>query len=347
MFVQVIRGRAKDESAVRQQWDKWERELKPGANGYSGRTAGIDKNGTFFALIRFESEEAAQRNNERPEQQEWWTETSKFFDDVTFDNLPDASVLDSGDGNELQEVLAKAFLSEVWEPVRQISDGFTRLTTALSGLRSGLQQFQDTIPLGVAAEEDGGSWSDDRVGEALPEGGGWDEKEMGGPIPNLPKPKSGGGSGLEWVAIPLIGLILLGHELLKGPIPIAWGNFPSLLDGEDRITLTVTPGTPGFFTVTLNMLPTMVDWKDVELFDGTNAFRGAAWVQDSKKTDTVSVPNSALAGGHLMLKKAKMFGIHTNMYLLEDRGSPPTVPSGVLTMMANRNVTLNWVAGSG
>jgi hypothetical protein len=45
----------------------------------------------------------------------------------------------------------------------------------------------------------------------------------------------------------------------------------------------VTPGTTGFFTATLNMLPTMVDWKDVEIFDGTGAFRGAAWVSDLKR----------------------------------------------------------------
>jgi hypothetical protein len=56
----------------------------------------------------------------------------------------------------------------------------------------------------------------------------------------------------------------------------------------------------------------------------------------------VSVPNSALAGGHFVLKKAKMFGVHTTMYKLEDRGDPPVVPSGLLTMMADRNVTFKW-----
>jgi hypothetical protein len=56
--------------------------------------------GRFIALVRFESEDAAWRNSDRPEQDRWWAETSQLFSgeasfkdssDVTLDvtNEPD------------------------------------------------------------------------------------------------------------------------------------------------------------------------------------------------------------------------------------------------------------------
>jgi hypothetical protein len=45
----------------------------------------VTEDGRSFALVRFESEEAARRNSERPEQDAWWAETSKLFTgDVNF-----------------------------------------------------------------------------------------------------------------------------------------------------------------------------------------------------------------------------------------------------------------------
>jgi hypothetical protein len=76
VFVQVVQGRVKDESKVREQWNRWERDLKPGAEGFLGATGGIAEDGTFITVARFESEESAQRNSRRPEQDAWWNETS-------------------------------------------------------------------------------------------------------------------------------------------------------------------------------------------------------------------------------------------------------------------------------
>ncbi len=71
-FVEVIRGRATDEAALRHQWERWAPELGSGADGFLGATAGVDAHGTFIAMVRFDSEEAAQRNAVRPEQTRWW-----------------------------------------------------------------------------------------------------------------------------------------------------------------------------------------------------------------------------------------------------------------------------------
>jgi hypothetical protein len=79
MFVQVIQGQVADARAVRAALDRWIQELAPGATGWLGSTAGVTEDGTFVALARFESEEAARRNSDRPEQDQWWTETSKLF----------------------------------------------------------------------------------------------------------------------------------------------------------------------------------------------------------------------------------------------------------------------------
>jgi hypothetical protein len=85
MFIQVIQGKLNDEQALRRNLERWEVELMPGAVGYLGTTAGVADDGTFVALARFESAEAAQANSNRPEQGAWWNEMEKCFDGpVTF-----------------------------------------------------------------------------------------------------------------------------------------------------------------------------------------------------------------------------------------------------------------------
>ena len=39
----------------------------------------MTEDGRFIALARFASEEAAQRNSQRPEQDQWWTQTATLF----------------------------------------------------------------------------------------------------------------------------------------------------------------------------------------------------------------------------------------------------------------------------
>jgi hypothetical protein len=93
MFVQVIQGQVSDAGQARAALDRWVQELAPGATGWLGSTAGVTEDGRFIALARFESEEAAQRNSDRPEQDEWWAETSKLFSgEATFRDSSDVTV---------------------------------------------------------------------------------------------------------------------------------------------------------------------------------------------------------------------------------------------------------------
>jgi hypothetical protein len=93
MFVQVVQGQVNDAGQVRAALDRWMEELAPGAEGWLGTTAGVTDDGRFIALARFESEEAARRNSDRPEQDRWWTETVKLFTgEVTFHDSSDVVV---------------------------------------------------------------------------------------------------------------------------------------------------------------------------------------------------------------------------------------------------------------
>jgi hypothetical protein len=102
MFVQVIQGQVADPERVRAALDHWAQEVAPGAVGWLGSTAGVTDDGRFIALARFESEEAARANSDRPEQDRWWRETARLFrseptfrdsSDVTLDLVgdPDAA----------------------------------------------------------------------------------------------------------------------------------------------------------------------------------------------------------------------------------------------------------------
>jgi hypothetical protein len=98
MFVQVIQGRVADPARVRAALDRWAEELAPGADGWLGSTAGVTEDGRFIALARFESEEAARRNSDRPEQDRWWSETSRLFDgQATFHDSSEVDVDTNGD----------------------------------------------------------------------------------------------------------------------------------------------------------------------------------------------------------------------------------------------------------
>jgi hypothetical protein len=98
MFVQVIQGRTSDAEGLRAAVDRWEKDIAPGAVGWLGSTGGVTEDGRAIAVVRFESEEAARRNSERPEQDRWWGETEKLFDGgATFRESSDVVVDLQGD----------------------------------------------------------------------------------------------------------------------------------------------------------------------------------------------------------------------------------------------------------
>ena len=101
MFVQVIQGRTSDAGQVRAQLDKWVKEVAPGAVGWLGSTSGVTEDGRVIALARFESEEAAQQNSDRPEQSAWWQGMAALFsDEPVFHNSSSVEVDTPGDPSQ-------------------------------------------------------------------------------------------------------------------------------------------------------------------------------------------------------------------------------------------------------
>jgi hypothetical protein len=98
VFVQVIQGQVADAGKLRAALDRWIQELAPESIGWLGTTAGVTEDGRFIELARFESEEAARANSDRPEQDRWWAETSQLFSgEPTFKDSSDVTVDVTGD----------------------------------------------------------------------------------------------------------------------------------------------------------------------------------------------------------------------------------------------------------
>jgi hypothetical protein len=101
MFVQVIQGEIADREQLQAALNRWYQELASSAIGWLGSTAGVTEDGTGIVLARFESEEAARRNSDRPEQSAWWAQTAELFaGEPTFRDSSDVRVQLSGDPDQ-------------------------------------------------------------------------------------------------------------------------------------------------------------------------------------------------------------------------------------------------------
>ena len=125
MFVQVIQGKAKDGEALQRQLDRWLENLRSGASGYLGTTAGVTDDGEVFMAARFESEEAARANSDRPEQGEWWQETSQYFEgEPTFSDYKNVELMMGGGSDDAGFVQVMQGKTEDLERVREMDKQF-------------------------------------------------------------------------------------------------------------------------------------------------------------------------------------------------------------------------------
>ena len=101
MFVQVITAQTTDPAGVRRRFDEWVTDLRPGAVGFLGSTAGVAADGRFIAVARFADEAAAQANSELPEQAAWWTGTEALLSGAaTFRGTSDVEVHAKGGSDD-------------------------------------------------------------------------------------------------------------------------------------------------------------------------------------------------------------------------------------------------------
>ena len=100
MFAQIVQGRVTDPAGLQKQWERWIEDVKPGAEGFLGSTGGVTANGEFVTIARFESEDAARANSNRPEQSAWWEETSQYLDNPMFHDCRQVDVFGGGGSDE-------------------------------------------------------------------------------------------------------------------------------------------------------------------------------------------------------------------------------------------------------
>jgi len=101
MFVQVVQGKVGDAEGLKAALDEWGRELAPGATGWLGTTAGVADDGTFIAVVRFDSEASARRNSDRPEQSDWWARTAGHLTgDVAFHDCDEVLTFSDGGSDD-------------------------------------------------------------------------------------------------------------------------------------------------------------------------------------------------------------------------------------------------------
>ena len=76
-------------------------ELRPGASGFLGSTAGVTDGGDAMVFARFETSSDASANSERPEQGQWWEETEKCFEgEVRFTDSEEVDSFLAGGSND-------------------------------------------------------------------------------------------------------------------------------------------------------------------------------------------------------------------------------------------------------
>ena len=101
MFVQIMEGRVADAAAMRRLMEVWAEELRPGAAGFLGATAGLTDDGRSINIARFASSAAAKANSDRPEQGQWWSRMEACYDgEVSFIESEDVEVFLGGGSDD-------------------------------------------------------------------------------------------------------------------------------------------------------------------------------------------------------------------------------------------------------
>jgi hypothetical protein len=151
VFIQVIQGRVTDAEQLRRSMDQWVEDLAPGAAGWLGSTAGITPDGRFIATARFESEQAARANSDRPEQGAWWAEVEPALSDVAFHDCTDVTLVNGGGSDRagfVQVMQTKAGDAAAVARLRELGEQLAPLMA---------QMRPDLMGLTIAMHDEGGT----------------------------------------------------------------------------------------------------------------------------------------------------------------------------------------------
>ena len=140
MFVQIIEGRTNDAKALAERGEAWQSDVGAGAVGFLGVTAGATADGKAITIARFESEEAARANSERPEQGAWWADTAKLYDgEPTFTESSDVTEWLGGGSNDAGFVQIMKTTGADRAKLEKMDEQFSKFTELRPDLLGGVR----------------------------------------------------------------------------------------------------------------------------------------------------------------------------------------------------------------
>jgi hypothetical protein len=173
---------------------------------------------------------------------------------------------------------------------------------------------------------------------------GWEQGPLGYPIdsPNQMQPATTPTNFQDFEHGALYDWLGNSRTVVRNPSIVAlagtmidWAQIGTLLPDGDRISVRFNGHTPnGATKLTLESGPGINWWKAISLWSPTQGDRFEAWTQDRTKSRTVSIPVAELEPSNLFLsfKKAKVLGVHTEVYWL-----------GRADRLIGNDVTFSWL----
>jgi hypothetical protein len=138
VFGQLITGTVTDREGFEHEAARWRDELKPNAIGFVGSTSGVSDEGRFVLAARFESEEAARANSDKPEQGEWWAAMEPHLADVEF--LESTDVVIQGDGGSTDAGFVQVMEGRILD-----ADAYDRMMAKMDEMGGFMQEFRPDL----------------------------------------------------------------------------------------------------------------------------------------------------------------------------------------------------------
>lgn len=176
MFIQVVHGKSSRREEVRQVSDDWVSEAGGTAPGWLGGTYGFTDDNDFFAVVRFESREAAAENSQRPETNEFARKMGELMEGEPsfFDSDEVETFLDGGsdDAKFVQIIRGKGDPS-LWQKMgdpsqlREMRPDVIGGTVAIQNDGSFVETIAFTDEASARAGEQSGAQPPEDVAEAM------------------------------------------------------------------------------------------------------------------------------------------------------------------------------------
>jgi hypothetical protein len=117
VFIRIMRGRVVDGARTRFELARWRQELSAGTPGWQRLTAGVTDDGEAVAVFRYDSEAAARRSGERPQQVAWRASVERqLAGPAVWYDCPVVNVMKAGD--EADAGFVQVMQGRLVDPVR-------------------------------------------------------------------------------------------------------------------------------------------------------------------------------------------------------------------------------------